>query len=267
MGEVVGTVINPPPSGPEKPVAEQPKTERPSWLPEKFKTEADLVKSYTELERKLSQMTVKPKEAPLQVEPEKKDSGIPGVDPTKSVITEEITKTAEAAVKKAGLNMVELQKEYDTNGDLTPETKAKLAEAGIGEAEIEVYKNGLKANGDAFIADATKDIKGGREALNEAVNWAAQELARGTMSQAEADAFNKTMESGNLHQAALAAEGLVSKYRRAQGPVLVDGHAPSERAIGYESRAQQLADMKDPRYKNDPAFRDQVLKKSINSKF
>ena len=45
-------------TGPEAPQEEAPQdnqpSERPEWLPEKFKTPEDLAKSYSELEKKLS---------------------------------------------------------------------------------------------------------------------------------------------------------------------------------------------------------------------
>ena len=40
-------------TGPEAPVAEDNQSERPEWLPEKFKTPEDLAKSYNELSQKL----------------------------------------------------------------------------------------------------------------------------------------------------------------------------------------------------------------------
>ena len=70
-----------PPSGPDKPevapVEPQQTTERPAWLPEKFKSAEDLAKAYSELETKLG---AKPTEdgKPLEVP---KPTEKPAVDP------------------------------------------------------------------------------------------------------------------------------------------------------------------------------------------
>lgn len=253
MGDVISaTASTTPPPGVNAPAVEQ-KVERPAWLPEKFKTPEDMAKSYAEAEKKISELTKPP--AAAKVETPVVPTVVPGT-PT------------EADLAKVGLDMKALEAEYAANGGkLTPESLKKLNDAGITQAHIDDAVRGRLAKAEDFEKAIVKDIKGGKEALLEAVKWADAEAKRGTLTQAEVDAFNAAMDSGNPAMGALAAEGLISKFKRAQGPVLIDGQAPTDRAIGYESRAQQLADMKDPRYKSDPAFRDQVLKKSVNSKF
>ncbi|BCV06873.1 MAG: hypothetical protein CM15mV145_200 [uncultured marine virus] len=44
---------------PTAPPTEAAETERPTWLPEKFKTAEDLAKSYTELEKTLAEKSPK----------------------------------------------------------------------------------------------------------------------------------------------------------------------------------------------------------------
>jgi hypothetical protein len=267
MGDAIGTTISTPPAGANPPVPEV-KVERPAWLPEKFKTEADLVKSYSELERKLSKMSAPPATPPTTktVVETTKTNEVPGVNAESTVITDEVTKTAAETVKAAGLDMQALEEEVASLGDLSPESRAKLEAAGIGAQQIDAYRRGVEAQRTDFETAVTKGLKGGKEALTEAIQWAAKEAESGTFSQKEVDAFNKAMVSSDPALAALAAEGLVSRFKRSQGPVLIDGVTPTDAAPGYASRAQQQADMKDPRYKTDPAFRRQVELKSFNSK-
>jgi hypothetical protein len=87
------------------PAGEKPAGERPSWLPEKFKTVEEFVKSHGELEKKLGER--KPADAPPAGTEQK-----PGV-------------TAEAA-KAAGIDMAALNTEFSRNGELSAETLKTL---------------------------------------------------------------------------------------------------------------------------------------------
>ena len=114
----------------EKPeVVQTPTTEaRPEWLPEKFGSAEDLAKAYSELETKQGQKT--------EVTPEAT---------TESNDSLEIDKAADDAVESAGLNMVDLQSEYDTSGTLNDESFAALEKAGISKDYVDAFIAGQEA--------------------------------------------------------------------------------------------------------------------------
>ncbi len=257
MGESIQTQINTPPSGVEAPVKPVPTTERPSWLPEKFATVEDLAKSYTELEKKQSQGKP-PAETPKPVEkagqPSDQPKGLQIPPPT----TDEVK--AEQAVQKAGLDMKALESEMIANGDLTVETYKKLEDAGITKDAVDIYRRGLEAKKSDFEAHIAKDIKGGLPELHKALEWAAEGL-----SPEEQAAFNRTLANGDKEAGKLAAEGLMSRFLRADGPRLIDGTAAVDRRDVFESQAQITEAMSDPRYKSDPAYRSKVEAKILRS--
>jgi hypothetical protein len=76
-------------------------------------------------------------------------------------------------------------------------------------------------------------------------------------------AYNKAMESGSVDQAKLAVAGLGVKFSAAVGsePNLEGGRVTSAPGDVYESMAQVTADMKDPKYTNDSAYRAKVQAK------
>ena len=93
------------------------------------------------------------------------------------------------------------------------------------------------------------------------------EWAADNMNQAEKDAFNLAVNSGDMAQAKLAVEALNARYKNMVGvePNLVGGR-PSESVDTYQSWAQVTTDMKKPAYSKDPAFRATVEKKLGRSK-
>lgn len=238
-----------PPTGPEAPKVETPKPaggDRPAWLPEKFKTAEDMAKSYTELEKKLG--------APKTETPPPADKTPPPTTPT------ELGKDEQEALKKAGLNINDLEVEFAKNGKLSEESARKLAEAGIDQTRMDVYQRGRQALVEDFVKETVKDIKGGKEELEKAMAWAGDKLTK-----AEIEAFNDTMAGSNVGAAKLAAAGLVAKYANDREPQLIGGMRGNDSPDVFDSRAEILSAMSDPRYKNDPAYRARVEAKSIRS--
>ncbi len=116
--------------------AAAPATERPAWLPEKFKSAEDMVASYKALEAKLGTTPAPAAAAPAVATPVKAGAALEVPAP----------EAAAAAVANAGLDMGALQSEWQTNGgDLKPETYASLEKAGIPKAMVEGYVAGQKA--------------------------------------------------------------------------------------------------------------------------
>lgn len=219
---------------------------RPENIPEKFwdaatgtvKTE-DLIKSYQELEKKL------PTAATAQTPPA---VTLP-VTPDPAAATPDAAKEALAA---KGLDMGKFATEFQTNGTLSPETYAAIEAAGFGKEVVDAYIAGQQALANQRD-QAGYEVAGGKENFSKMVTWAAA-----NMSVEERQAFNKAV-AGTDAEMKLAISGLRAQYEAVNGkePQL-QGGIPSTAAAGYESKAQMTADMRDPRYAKDPAFRAKV---------
>jgi len=237
----------------EKPV-EQTKVEevkRPEGLPEKFKTVEDMAKSYSELESKLGAEDKSFENEKTQPEPKKDNLEI-----------EADQKTAEKAVKSAGLNMDQLQSEYDANGTLDEKSFAALEKAGIPKSYVDAFIQGQEAVA-TQMQNTIKAEVGGEESYSEIVTW-----AKNALNPQEIAAFNKTVNSNDLEAVKLAVTGLKARHDAVNGtdPKLISGKAGTDSGGGYNSWAQVTAAMKDARYQNDPAFRSEVQDKISKSK-
>ena len=85
--------------------------------------------------------------------------------------------------------------------------------------------------------------------------------ARANLSEAEVQAYNNTVESGDYDAAAIAVKGLQARHHQAEGspPQLLKSEPEGPGGPSpYESIAQLTADMQSEDYKKDPAFRKKV---------
>lgn len=215
--------------------------ERPSWLPEKFKTPEDMAKAYSELEKKQSQG--KPKDAPAD-----------------DKAGDEASKAADDAVKSAGLDMGSLQAEYDETGELSDESYAALEKAGIPRDMVDAYIEGLEARATAY-SSSMKALVGGDEAYDAMIEW-----AKNNLTDDEIEAYDDAVNSFDPKTAKAAVQGLNARMQLAEGSPparRVDGRGVSSDV--YESQAQIEADMNDPRYASDEAFRQKVYAKMARS--
>lgn len=215
--------------------------ERPEWLPEKFKSPEDMAKAYGELEKQFT----KSRQEEAQVEES---------EPTP-------TEEAKEVVENVGLNFEAMSDEYMENGQLSDETYSELESKGIPKHIVDAYIQGQQSLADNVKSDIFNTV-GGEENYQQMTEWAAD-----NMNQAEKDAFNLAVNSGDLAQAKLAVEALNARYKNTVGvePNLVGGR-PSESMDVYQSWAQVTTDMKNPAYAKDPAFRANVEKKLGRSK-
>lgn len=237
----------------EKPV-EQAKVEevkRPEGLPEKFKTVEDMAKSYSALESKLGAEDKSFENEKTEVEPKKENLEI-----------EADQKTAEKAVESAGLNMDQLQSEYDEKGTLDEKSFDALEKAGIPKSYVDAFIQGQEAVA-TQMQNTIKAEVGGAESYTEIVTW-----AKDALNPQEIAAFNKTVNSNDLEAVKLAVTGLKARHDAVNGtnPKLISGKAGTDTGGGYNSWAQVTAAMKDARYENDPAFRAEVQDKISKSK-
>ena len=240
-------VIQEPETTSEKPEVQETEVSRPEGLPEKFNSVEDLAKSYTELEKKLGQ-------ADKPAEPEVKQEEQPKTEDNNLEI-------AEKAVSDAGLNMENLQQEYNENGQLNDKSYEALEKAGIPKSYVDAFINGQAALAKQQ-GDEVKSVVGGDEVYNQMAEWAKENL-----TESEKKAYNDTINSKNLDSIKLAVAGLKAKFDQANGsePNLLQGKASPTNEGSFESWAQVTEAMADPRYSKDVAYQNAVKAKLANS--
>ena len=107
----------------------------------------------------------------------------------------------------------------------------------------------------ARIRDNIFQQAGGQEKYQALLGWASQNLP-----QSRVDAFNNAVNNADEQGIIAQLKGVQYDYMMATGyePKLTGGRAPSSDVRGFESEAQVIAAMQDPRYGNDPAYIKEV---------
>ena len=227
-------------------------TERPDWLPEKFKDAAQMAEAYAALETKLGQGS--PSEEPTEESSTAETESAPPVETAPSEVSE--------LLESKGLEFDKFQSEYNEKGGLSEDTMAELEAAGLPNSLVNSWLQGQEA----LVADyeaSVFDTVGGQENYSELINWASDNLTQG-----EAAAFDRAVDSKDLDMVKLAVSGLQTKYQAAEGstPQLLQGDASQTSAGGaFSSVAEMSAAMRDPRYTNDANYRQQVAEKLSRS--
>ena len=98
---------------------------------------------------------------------------------------------------------------------------------------------------------------GGEAEYGNMINW-----AKDNFSDAEIDAYDQIIETGNMSQISLALQSLYLRYTDSMGQ---DGNLlqgkPAASQDSFRSQQELIQAMNDPRYDNDPAYRQDVLSK------
>lgn len=211
-------------------------TDRPTWLPEKFNSPEELAKAYGELEKQFTQKN------------QTKTEG------------SETQSQVEQVVENAGLNLIDLTAEFEQSGQLSDDSYDRLGKAGISRDYVNAYIRGQEAlitqyQGEVF------NVAGGKDGYTSMIQWASQNL-----SAEEIEAFNTTVNSGNVEQAKMAVKGLHARFNTSEGnePALLTGSAGDAGGV-FRSTSELVEAMSNPKYKSDPAYRADIEKKLARS--
>jgi hypothetical protein len=229
----------------------------------KYKTVEELEKAYRELEAKLGA----PKEED-QPKPEDEElPPLPEIDPDAPKVADiEVTDAAREELKEKGLDIDHFTREFGATGTLSEASYARLEKAGIPRDIVNAYIDGQKRFVDSQIREV-KDSVGGEETYARIHQWAGTGL-----SEPEKIAYNRMFETHDLTVCKAAALSLKARYEAALGkdPALqVNGGVGggNDGVWRFESAAQMVEAMRDPRYASDPAYRARVERKVANSNF
>lgn len=151
--------------------------------------------------------------------------------------------------------------EFASSGELTDETIEGFVSKGIPREFLDSYVAGLRALQTQAVAEA-QGLVGGEDNWNAMMTW-----AKG-LPDADVEAFNEAVT--NPKTSSLAIQGLYSRFTAANGSEAPSAAASAQRGATdgdvYRSTSEMTQDMRDPRYKADPAFRGNVEQKIMRSR-
>ena len=219
-------------------VGEKMQAEQEQLLAGKYKNAEELENAYVELEKKLGQS--KEEEPKAEAEPETKETDT-NVDILERLWTE------------AQDNKVQ-QETVDQLKDMDPTELAKM------------HLNYRQKNAPRDLTekdmDALKGVVGGEANYTSMMQW-----AQSNLKDKEIDMFDSVMDLGNPLAAFFAVRALAYRYQDAVGRdgKMVTGRAPKQSSSQYRSQAEVVQAMSDPRYENDPAYRQDIMDKLSRS--
>jgi len=232
----------------------------------KYKSVGELEKAYKELQSKLGSR--EPVDNEVDNEPAEVDEEAEAEEQTQSA-SEIYGDFVGSRLEEAGIDYNDINVRWQQTGELSDGDYKQLEGAGFTRQMVDAYLSGLQYKAAQDTALTTKeviDVKsqyGGEQGYSEMLQWAGQNL-----SQEEINAFNKIVNGSNdMAQVKLAVAGLHSRYTAAEGrePRLLAGRSTRSAGEKYESTAQLVEAMSDPKYKSDPAYRRKVQERLARS--
>ena len=232
----------------------------------KYKSVEDLEKAYKELQTKLSRGQ--------STAPEAEDNNAAD-DETDGNDEEQDDKPAGDAreiygdliggkLDEAGIDFQEMNVRWQQTGTLESGDYDQLAEAGFNRDMVDAYLSGLqyKATQDTALSvkevASIKESLGGEAEYNKMIQWAGDNLAP-----EEVEGFNQIINSQPMAAVKMAVTGLHARYTAVEGrePKLIGGRASKGSSDKFESTAQLVEAMSDPRYSKDPAYQRKIQEK------
>ena len=151
--------------------------------------------------------------------------------------------SAETMDQFAGMSSADLVQAYmDMRAKHPEETQASEVAEDLSDSQVNQIKNAA----------------GGEDAYGTLVSWASDNLPEQYIN-----AFDNIIESGNMEAIKLAVAGLKSEYEEVNGYEgrLLSGKSAPQVTDAFRSQAEVVQAMSDPRYDNDPAYRNDVFEK------
>tara|TARA_R100000781_G_scaffold5649_3_gene6229 strand:+ start:577 stop:1338 length:762 start_codon:yes stop_codon:yes gene_type:complete len=220
-------------------VGEKLAEQQEQMLAGKFKSAEDLEQGYLELQKKLGEPkeeTAEPEEKPEAKEEDKKE-------PIDTEFLDTLWEEAQAEFSQ------------DTMDKL-----GKMDAQEVAQMYLE-YRNSNQTVQSALTEDNITQLKGvvgGEEQYGDMMSWAQDNL-----SENEVKMYDAVMDQGNPLAAFFAVQALTYRFNDSRGVdgELLTGKAPSQTKDVFQSQAQVVEAMTDPRYDKDPAYRKQMYDK------
>ena len=211
-------------------VGEQLAEQQNTMLAGKFENAEQLEKAYLELQQKMG-------EGKQEAEPE-----------------------AEEVQESDPDYLAQAMNEYQETGKLSDEIKKQLDELDYEDMFAAMQSQAPQESPDLTEEEmnAIRNYVGGEQQYGALMDWAAQ-----TLDSNYVEAFDDLVQNGSARAIQLAVRGLMAEYENHNGYEgrMLTGKAATETPDVFRSQAEVVQAMSDPRYDNDPAYRNDVFEK------
>ena len=234
-------------------VGEQMEQEQEQLLAGKYKDAKELEQAYVELQKKLGEKGTENNEPANEAEVQESEE-----------VQEEKKETEEAAPSILDT----LWEESVSGKDFSDETLGELSKLTTGQlasqflkwrADAQTKYVPIQQDFTAADVETLKNVAGGEKEYDSMLQWAQQNL-----NPREIEMFDKVMEKGDPLGAFFAVRSLAYRYQDKSGfdGKMVTGKAPkSSKGDVFKSQAEVVRAMGDPRYDDDPAYRQNIQDK------
>ena len=222
-------------------VGQQLEQENENLLAGKFRDAEDLENAYLELQRKLGDRNGEP-------EPEQEAEAETEEDPVE--------------VEPGFLDELwnESLSEYSQE---TLDKLSNLSSTDLAQMYLD-YRQQVEENGGSQQDLSSDDVAqlqgvvGGEEQYVQMLGWASENL-----SEQEQEMFDSVMDKADPVSCFFAIQALANRYNDAIGydGQMLQGYAPRNESDVFRSQAEVVRAMNDPRYEDDPAYRQDVFMK------
>lgn len=177
----------------------------------------------------------------------------------------EADKAAATAVEQAGLDFASLETQIVESGDIGEDEYKALASIGIPEDIVKEYIANIKMRATDQVEEVI-DAFGGDENLAKVRAW-----AHDNYTEAELLDIDKSLSDPNRYKATV--DMLRQRAGVIPGNVGEPAKAPNafgggdDGVKGYASDAEMQVDIRNPKYKTDPAFRQEVTRRVAASQW
>ena len=216
-------------------IGEEMSAQQDQLLAGKYKDAAELEKAYMELEGKLGKKEEEP---------------------------EAVEESEESESEEEPSDVSFLDKLWDeANSEFTDETMKELNSMNpkdLARMHLEYRNQNQRPQVTEKQVTQLKEVAGGEKEYESMINW-----AQGAMTKQEIEMYDAVMETGDPLGCFFAVQALKYRYDDASGVdgKMITGKAPSNQGDQYKSQAEVVRAMSDPKYENDPAYRDEVKQK------
>jgi hypothetical protein len=231
----------------------------------KYKSVEDLEKAYKELQSKLSRGESLPPKAEDDNTADDQDGGDDEEDDKPAGDAREIYgDLIGGKFDDAGIDFQDMNVRWQQSGTLEAGDYDQLAEAGFNKDMVDAYLSGLqyKAAQDTALSvkevTSIKESLGGEAEYSKMIQWAGANLPP-----EEVEGFNQIINTQPMSAVKMAVAGLHARYTAVEGrePKLIGGRASKGSSDKFESTAQLVEAMSDPRYSKDPAYQRKIQEK------
>lgn len=230
-------------------VGEKAFAEQQELLAGKFRDAEELEKAYIELQKKFGSRSSEE-------------------DTSTEDTVEEEEGEEEEEVETESTNILDALWEQGLKGKFDESTLKELSDlssADLAKMYLEYRaeaEQGTKSTVESDITDSDlselRGIVGGDNEYTSMISWASDNL-----SSEEIDRYDSVMDAGDKNAMTFAVEALYNRYQDSVGVEgqLLTGKATTTTKDTFRSQAEVVRAMSDPRYDNDPAYRQDVFAK------